>query len=209
MVGSVPRLWQGSTVVCLGSGPSLTLADVERVRTHAVKIIAVNDAINFAPWADVLYAADVKWWQWYPYWTTIPGLRRFTTSPAMRIGWPTVTALTGLPSRLHLSLSASALVTGGSGGYGAVNLAVLFGATRIILLGYDMMAGADGANHFFGEHSDGSHLAYSSRLKPWPALAAAVQRQGVTLLNASRRTALPVPQESLDVLFPDSRRLAG
>ena len=201
MVGSVPCLWPDSTIVCLGSGPSLTLADVERIRP--AHVIAVNDAINFAPWAPVLYAADWKWWEWYPHWLTTEGLHRFTTSPAMRTGWPAVTSLYATPT--GLSLRRTCLATGGSGGYAAVNLAVLLGARRIFLLGYDMMPGPQGEHHFFGEHRDGSHLAYAARLRPWPELVEAVHEQGVELVNLSRRTALPVPHRAFDDVFACAR----
>jgi hypothetical protein len=49
--------------------------------------------------------------------------------------------------------------TGGHSGYTAINLAVHLGATRIVLLGYDMMASPQGAHHFFGAHPDGSPFA--------------------------------------------------
>jgi hypothetical protein len=70
---SVPPEWVGETAAILASGPSLTREQCEAVRGKA-KVIAVNNqAIDtdcdgvrvpaMAPWADVLYAADAKWWQ--------------------------------------------------------------------------------------------------------------------------------------------------
>ena len=56
---SVPKLWPNSTVVCIGTGPSLTQADVDLCCSQA-RVIAVNDAYRMAPLADVLYAADDK-----------------------------------------------------------------------------------------------------------------------------------------------------
>ena len=64
----LPRLADGGTVVCLASGPSLTTEDVAYVRGRAT-VIAVNDAVRLAPWADVLYSNDSTWWlrnrAWY------------------------------------------------------------------------------------------------------------------------------------------------
>ena len=62
--GAVPRRWPGSTIVCIASGPSLTLGDVEACAGSAV--LTVNDGYRFAPWADVLFSADVKWWHRTP-----------------------------------------------------------------------------------------------------------------------------------------------
>jgi len=42
---------------------------------------------------------------------------------------------------------------GGNSGYQAVNLAYLWGAGRILLLGYDM--GHNGLTHYFGDHPNG------------------------------------------------------
>ena len=40
----VPRLWPGSTIVCIGTGPSLVVEDVQACRGH--KVIAIKDAID-------------------------------------------------------------------------------------------------------------------------------------------------------------------
>ena len=57
----VPRAWVDETAVCIASGPSLTQADVDYVRGKA-RVIVVNNGYLLAPWADVLYAADARWW---------------------------------------------------------------------------------------------------------------------------------------------------
>ena len=50
----MPRLSDGGTIVCLATGPSLTQADVDAVRGQADAVIAISDAVDLAPWADVL-----------------------------------------------------------------------------------------------------------------------------------------------------------
>ena len=59
---SVPRLWPGATVACLGCGPSLNADQVVLLRGRA-RVIAINDAWRVAPWADVLYGCDGRWWR--------------------------------------------------------------------------------------------------------------------------------------------------
>ena len=49
MMPEVSRLWPGSTVVCIGSGPSLTPEDVAYVRGKA-RVIAINRSVDLAPW---------------------------------------------------------------------------------------------------------------------------------------------------------------
>jgi hypothetical protein len=191
MTGNVPRLWPGSTIVCLASGPSLTAEDVESCRGKA-RVIAVKDAIRLAPWADVLYGAgaDVgRWWQHNgPRLTEYPGLR-FTLDPAAAT-WATVlrdTGYTGLES------DPSGLRTGKNSGYQSINLAVHLGASRIILLGFDLQEGANGQQRWFGQHP--------WQTRPWaelgkmcaPIFDTLVQplaERGISINNASRETAL-------------------
>src|SRR5690349_3855481 len=52
----------------MATGPSLTRDVVTRVAAAKVfggaRVIAINDAYLMAPWADVLYFADPRWWDW-------------------------------------------------------------------------------------------------------------------------------------------------
>ena len=136
----VPRLWPGATIVCLGTGPSLTAADVTRCAGQA-KVTAINDAYRLAPWADVLYACDAKWWRWNK---GLPGFAGLKFGLDTSIAYRDVTVLqnTGLQV---LETTPTGLRTGHTSGYQAINLAVHLGAARIVLLGYDFKG-----DHFFG-----------------------------------------------------------
>lgn len=185
----VERLWPGSTVVCLGSGPSLTKADVESVRGRA-RVIAVNDTYRLAPWADVLYACDSKWWRWHKGVPTFAGLRYSLDLRAQAFGVSVLrnSGMTGLEP------DPSALKTGHNSGYQAINLAVHLGAERIVLLGYDMRG-----DHFFGSHPDQSRPPFALCLKRFQTLVEPLAAAGVTVINASRKTALTVfPCASLE-----------
>jgi hypothetical protein len=63
-IPSVPKLWPGETAALLATGPSLNQADCDYLRGR-VKVIAINDAHRLAPWADVLYSSDRRWWSHY------------------------------------------------------------------------------------------------------------------------------------------------
>jgi len=93
------------------------------------------------------------------------------------------------------------LRSGGHSGYAAVNLAAQLGATRIVLLGYDMQA-PNGQHHFFDKPASAMHLAYTGRLRVWPTLLAPLAAHGITLLNATRSTALTcIPCCPLEAAF--------
>lgn len=72
----------------------------------------------------------------------------------------------------------------------AVNLAYLKGATRIILVGYDMK-NTDGKAHFFGNHPhEWGSPNYAVYVQRFNYLATDLEREGVEVINCSRETAL-------------------
>lgn len=108
-----------------------------------------------------------------------------------------------------LSDDPTALVTGMHSGHQALNLAVLAGAARIVLLGYDMKAGPKvGAWHRNNWHNDhkrhtpaGHYDLYRQSFKKVPPI---LQRLGVEVLNATPGSALDVfPKVSIESVLPD------
>lgn len=189
----VPRLWPDGTIVCLASGPSLTTADAEYVRGKADAVIAVNNAYQVAPWADCLYACDAKWWRWN--WkqgaSQFTGLKYAMTSEARN--FPGVQILKNAGDK-GLTRDPSELRTGKNSGYQAINLAVHFGAKRIVLLGYDMQG-----DHFFGSHPDKSKPPFAVCLRNFSTLVSPLRDLGVEIVNCTRRTALKCfPQQALE-----------
>lgn len=203
---TVPRLLpNGGTVLVIGSGPSLTQADVTRAREHVDAVIAVNDAYKFAPDADVLYAADSKWWGWhkgavsthtvgsvkYPAFT---GALRYALS---QTSWyPDVQVLKRGP-QMGLTLDQTRVALGLNGVYQSINVAVHLGATRIVLLGVDMRGG-----HFFGHHPDNSAPPFAMCLQRFETLVEPLQKAGVAVINCTPTTALKTFQRlSIDEAF--------
>lgn len=187
---SVPRAFPGSTVVCIGGGPSLTAQDVDLCRDKA-RVIAINDAYRVAPWADVLYGCDPKWWKWHDGVPGFAGAKWSLDQP----NWATLqnrftdVQLVGNAGLSGLSLDPAEIATGSNSGYQAINLAVLLGATRILLLGYDMQP--DGKRmHWFGGHPDRATLPFVVFLSAFKSLAAPLKAAGVEVINCSRQTAL-------------------
>jgi hypothetical protein len=194
----VPRLWPQGTIVCVGTGPSLTADDVEYVRGKADAVIVVNDAYKLAPWADVLYACDSKWWDWHKGVPAFQGLKYTLQSRAAK--WPGVQVLTHR-GESGLDLDPSAVRTGKNSGYQAINVAVHLGARRVILLGYDMRG-----THWFGNHPDGSKPPFALCLTYFQTLVEPLHEAGVEVINCTRKTALTMfPQMTLqEALCPPS-----
>lgn len=178
---AVPTLWPNSTVVCLGTGPSLTQADVDACRGQHV--IAVNDAYTLAPWADVLYAADNKWWHWHRGAPDFAGLKytiedrpyQYVVQPLQNTG------------PYGLELAPTGLRTGFNSGYQAINLAVHFGAKRIVLLGFDLKG-----RHFFPDHPLRRNPGppFAACLMAFPTLVGPLKTAGVEVVNCSPDSAI-------------------
>lgn len=201
-VDPVARLWPESTVVCLGSGPSLTQADVDACRGRA-RVIAIKDTYRLAPWADALYCGDEVWWQHYGPDLAFTGACYGLVSPH-ETKWVQLLDRLGvhrflLGSGSGLSTDPRRLALGGHSGYQAINLAMHLGARTVVLLGYDMKAAA-GRLHFFGDRAYAStkHPPYEW-LANFDSMVEPLRQRGVRVVNATRDTALTVfPQLPLD-----------
>lgn len=197
----VPCLWPGQTIVCVGAGPSLTREDVAYCHRRA-PVVVVNDAYRYAPWAEVLFAADAKWWRWKQEIPDdcLPPLK-YTVTFESQILRPSVQLL--VPSgQSGIAATPDRVRTGGHSGYAAINLAAhLVGAGgRIVLLGYDMQCTRDGRHHFFGEHPDANHLNYAHRMGAYAGLKAALTALDISIVNCTPRTAIPTGYLPRDVL---------
>lgn len=184
---TIHRLWPGSTVVCLATGPSLTQADVDFCYGRA-RVIAINDAYKLAPWADALYACDSRWWHWHKKGVATFAGQKYSIDPQAKRVCPDLTILRNTGER-GLELSPTGLRTGKNSGYQAMNLAVHLGAARIVMLGYDMRP--DGKkNHFFGEHPHPVPPPYRSFIDKFSSIVEPLAAHGIEVVNCSRRTAL-------------------
>ncbi len=200
-MSAVEKYWPGETFVVLGCGPSLDAADVEYCRGRA-RVMAINTAFTVAPWADVLFATDWKWWRWHAEATaTFPGLKYTVRDRSKRRWYPDATPLTaviGSDFQTDPSCLGTPSIGQSCSGYLALNLAVHLGAARILLLGYDLCRDDRGRSHFFGEHPDGIKPPLSGFVAAFQALVAPLRKLGVTVVNCSRHTVLKTfPRQSL------------
>lgn len=190
---SVPELCPGGTVACLATGPSLTRADVDSLRGRVDAVVVVNNAYQLAPWADVLYAADVKWWTWahditrHPTFPQFRGLKFALQDKTENFPGVRQLEITG---ETGLELARTGLRRGGHSGYQAINVAAHLGAIRILLLGYDMQAGPRGVKHCHPDHPDGSKPNFQAWLPAYRTLVEPLKARGIRVVNCSRRTAI-------------------
>lgn len=111
------------------------------------------------PLAAVLYSCDADWWRVHCGCPRFSG-ERWSSHTVGKIGQHNDKLATADAFDLNLiegrdgegfSFDPSFIHYGSNSGFQAVNLAILFGATRILLVGFDMRA-VHGKRHFFGDH---------------------------------------------------------
>lgn len=102
-----------------------------------------------------------------------------------------------------LSSQPDTLHTGCNGGYQTVNMAVLAGGARIVLVGYDMRY-VDGRSNWHTPHPVASYESwYSDVYRPQFKQMGALPK-GVSILNASPDSALTCfPKVPLESILPD------
>lgn len=138
------------------TGPSLTVEAANACAASGWPIVAVNDAYRLLPGAAVLYACDAAWWdvhggcpgfrgeKWSSHSAGLMAPQNDKAACQARYGLSLVAGADGPgfsldPDRIHY---------GSNSGFQAINLAILFGARTIVLVGFDMR----GRTHFFGRH---------------------------------------------------------
>lgn len=199
---TVPRDWPEETVAVLASGPSLTREQCEYVRGKCKVIAISNQAINnehsetkeiipaFAPWADVLYAADTRWWnkhkdQAFAFAGEKVTIRDRGTLPEVLRVLQT--------SHMHdFDPRPTHIVSGGNSGYQGIHLAVHYGARKVILLGFDMKLGPKKQKHYFGDHPGNLNMRgnFPGWIRTFGYLAKALRKRGVEVVNCTTDTAL-------------------
>lgn len=199
---TVPELWNGESCAIIASGPSLTRAAVQSIREAGIRTIVINTSYQLAPWADVLYFCDSRWWGWH---AANPQLQEFISRA--QAGSAIIATLENLSllerhpylrplrnsGREGLVRARDAIRNGSNSGYQALNLAFHLGAKHIILLGYDMQPDGNRTHHHEEHPVPTPPSVFSTLMLPaFNSLAPELEREGVLVHNCSEKTALKV-----------------
>lgn len=142
-----------------------------------------------APWADVLYACDRKWWlQHFDKAHQRCGGEFWTTSDAAASIF-NINYVESEPGG-GMSPREGFIRQGGNSGFQAVGLALLFGAARIVLLGYDMQF-SQKKSHWHGDHQGDLNNPQPSIFPAWVEHFAKLKADtSAEIINCSRESAL-------------------
>lgn len=129
--------WEGETVVIVASGPSAKDVPLDLAKGRA-RFIAINTSWRLAPWADILHACDVAWWDHAAGCPEFQGIK-LTVEKRAAAKYADVHMIDCRKPDDRIYLEPLGTVGwGGNSGFHALNLAVQFGCAKIILVGFDM-----------------------------------------------------------------------
>ena len=142
--------WAGEPCFVIGGGPSLRGFDFERLRGRG-RVIAINRAYEFAPFADMLFFMDNKFYKRcheprnIATWQAFQGYKVFLD--LMGRTYDDCYHVRTMGRNGFSSSIARGLYHGNNSGVGALGIALCLRARPIYLLGYDMRF--DGKNSHF------------------------------------------------------------
>lgn len=139
----------------------------------------------------MLYACDRRWWDHSAGVPEFAGLkvtgdRQAAVRHGLRVVWPDA-------NRNELLLERAGWIGyGGNSGFQALNLALQFGAMRLVLVGFDLTLAA--GVHWHGKHEGGLNNPSAESLARWARTldrqAPMLEALGIEVLNASPASAL-------------------
>lgn len=190
-----PVLWPNATIVVIGGGNSVRELDLAPLLDSGVPIVGVNNAYKLVR-PDVLFFADSRWWRWNKDAVNLDycGYRVVTASGAnlderlQRVRREYNIALAEQPNA----------VTGPDSGSMAINLAYHYGASRIILLGFDMRF-TDGRAHWHEDYPVPTPESnYVELFAPtYPPMIQALADRGVEVIRSTPSALEFIPEVPL------------
>jgi len=159
-------------VAVLATGPSMSQAVADRARAECDAVVAVNKAMELAPWADALAANDHAWWRANPEAKTFAG-RKFSANK--------IEGVEQVVSDLVTRQSSSGVL--------GLHVAQLLGATEVELHGFE-----NRGDHYFGKYPEPlrntSPSRYSAFEDQLSALGASMKKAGIRIINRTPDSAL-------------------
>lgn len=194
--------WRGETCIIVGGGPSAKEVPIQEAKGKA-RCIVVNNGWQLAPWADILYACDERWWREYGQAVNDGDFR------GLKIGGQKTSAARGVvDGTVEIVRNYDGIVIhppgrvgwAGNSGFHAFNLALQFQVARILLVGFDMTT--SNGTHWHGDHPAHMGNPRAQGAERWrialDEAAPAAERLGVEVINCSAVSALTAyPKMSL------------
>jgi len=183
----------------VGGGPSLLTTDLTPL--HDKHVIGTNDAYKLGAWIDICYFGDFTWWHEYhrESLAMFCGIKVccLTGVDAAEYGAEVIAAGI-LPLRRAMVGLHEAPDIGwyGNTGTSAINLAIILGAKRIVLVGFDMQLGKSGESNWHpnkkNEPNSKKYPVFMAQMELLKTHLALLKEQGreVEVINATPGSAM-------------------
>lgn len=189
-----------STWAIIASGPSATPARAVRVANAADKVIVINESWLLVKSADILYACDWQWWGYRaPSYEMFAGKRVCGTNiERAKRAMPRaayleqVKVVPVVPELREFIFNGEQLGAGGSSAFQAANLAVIKGATRLLLVGVDCHSPNAHwhVDHCFPAAATQDEHTMTLWLRSWASAARQLSARNIDVVNYSPGSAL-------------------
>jgi len=139
----IKPIYQNQTAIILGTGPSLTPEVVDLCKESGLRLFGCNNTFEFG--LDVHLACNPAWWDYYG--TAFAGEKWTWDEPTAKkhginyIAGKWEPGLSTDPNYIHYHHGSGPQI---------VNIALHYGITRMLLVGWDMKYGEK--RHYFGEY---------------------------------------------------------
>lgn len=206
----IPEIWKDGACIIIGGGPSIlkqfNIPDslVQEVYSgkrdvsayspylsliHDEHIIAVNMAMKLGNWVDVLFFGDRSFWQTHKSEILKFNGLRVSCDWKNNLNDPRVKVLTKNPThRQGITFKPGLISWNFNSGAAAINLAIQFGAKKIILLGFDMELDANNNQHWHKYYTSSLKTVgqtMARHLKGFPIIAQDIKGKGIEIINCS------------------------
>lgn len=168
-----------TTWAILATGESMSQEIADKVRGKC-KVIAVSNAYKLAPWADIMVSNDSSWWRNNPDALNFSGKKycaaKMPGTEQFKPEWP-------------YAYSCNSGLLG-------MRVALKHGATKILLLGFDMKG-----THYFGPHPEPLKNTTAKRFQMF--LRQFDKWKGCKVINCTPGSALKkFPFDTLENVLP-------
>ena len=193
--------WTGAAAI-VASGPSAKKENLGLLRGK-MPIIAIKENFELCPWADVVYGCDAAWWRHRKGLPDFAGLKvtwqgsRLPTSyeikrVAIDKSQDKVYPVERRKYRMIFDIPGT-VGGGGNSGFQAVNLAVQFGATKLLLIGFDMHDRS--GVHWYGRNGwerggNPDESCFVRWRRDFATAAVDLEERGIQVVNASPFSAM-------------------
>lgn len=194
---TVGPTWPGEDVFVVCGGPSVKPELVERLRGRPnSKVVVINSSYLIAPWADMLFFADDRWWQ-REIGLNLKGLEAFE-GQIVTIAHHTRHALLWHLKRIvpsgavPVSKDRAAVALEKTSLTGVLNLCIHKGCKRVILIGADNRAAPDGRIHHHAEYPWPRKLeTWNNKTQEVEFTVQPLKKAGIEVINASLVSTFP------------------